>query len=259
MINLTGKTALVVGVANKSSIAWAITQALVNAGATVALTYQNERVEARVKGLAAEMNPPLPCMEMDATNEENVTKAFAEVSTLFNGKLDMLVHCIAFANKEDLDGKFIDTTAKGFSMSQEVSAYTLVSLARAAKPLMEAAGGGSIITLTYLGSERVIPNYNVMGVCKASLEACVRYLAADLGEKQIRVNGVSAGPMKTLAARGIAGFSGMLNEVEQKAPLRRNVTLEEVGNTALFLLSPLSSGITGEVIYVDGGYHIMGM
>jgi enoyl-[acyl-carrier protein] reductase I len=259
MIHLAGKTALVVGVANKNSIAWSITQALLQAGARVLLTYQNERVEARVKGLAEECSPALPCFEMDATNPASVEKAFAQVSESVGGKLDMLVHSIAFANKEDLDGEFINTSAEGFKMAQEVSAYTLVALSRAARPLMLAAGGGSVITLTYLGAERVIPNYNVMGVCKASLEATVRYLAADLGKEQIRVNGVSAGPIKTLAARGISGFQDVLDTMEQRAPLKRNVTLEEVGNASLFLLSPLSSGITGEILYVDAGYNIMGM
>lgn len=254
-----GKNALVVGVANKNSIAWAIAEALIDNGANVALTYQNERVEKRVRSLAESCDPPLFCTQMDATNEEEIEKAMGEVSGHFDGKLDILVHSIAYAKKEDLEGGMINTSAEGFKMAQEISAYTLIALVRGAMPLMKAAGGGSVIGLTYLGSEKVIPNYNVMGIAKASLESTIRYLAWDLGKENIRVNGVSAGPMNTLAARGISGFTEMLEKVAERSPLGRNVTLEEVGNTSLFLLSPMSSGITGEILYVDAGYNIMGM
>jgi len=256
---LEGKTALVVGVANKNSIAWAITEALLREGARVALTYQNERLEGRVKELAGGVSPALPCFQMDATKEAEVQAAMGEVGKLFGGKLDMLVHSIAFANKEDLEGGVVGTTAEGFKMAHEISAYTLISLTRGALPLMQAAGGGSVVALTYLGAERVIPNYNVMGMCKASLEAAARYPAWDLGKHNIRVNSLSAGPIKTLAARGISGLTGMLEKVAQQAPLGRNVTVEEVGNAGLFLLSPWASGITGETLYVDCGYNIMGM
>jgi enoyl-[acyl-carrier protein] reductase I len=256
---LDGKTALVAGVANKDSIAWAVTMALVREGARVALTYQNERLEGRVRSLAEECDPPLPCFQMDATIDEDVTKAFGAIGQEFGGKLDMLVHSIAFAKKEDLAGGIVETSSEGFKLAQEVSAYTLISLMRGALPLMKAAGGGSVVTLSYLGGERVVPNYNVMGICKAALESAVRYLAWDTGKHNIRVNAVSAGPIKTLAARGISGFTTVLEQVAAKAPLGRNVTQEEVGNACLFLLSPWASGITGEVLYVDAGYNIMGM
>lgn len=256
---LEGKKALVVGVANSNSIAWGITQSLIGQGAQVALTYQGERLEGRVRKLAQECDPELPCVQMDATNPHEVDRAFGEISRIFGGELDMLVHSIAFAKKEDLEGAVVETSPDGFKLAQEISAYTLISLTRAALPLMEKAGGGSVLTLTYMGSVRVVPNYNVMGICKASLEAGVRYLAWDLGRKGVRVNALSAGPIKTLAARGISGFTSMLDEVASKAPLQRNVTLEEVSDAAMFLLSPLSSGITGEVLHVDAGYNIMGM
>jgi enoyl-[acyl-carrier protein] reductase I len=254
-----GKTALVVGVANKNSIAWGIAQALIREGARVALTYQGERIEPRVRALAEEQNPPLPCFPMDATNQEQIDAAFRSVGEVFGGKLDMLVHSVAFAQKEDLEGGIVDTSAEGYKLAQEISSYTLISLTRAALPYFRNAGGGSVLTLTYLGGDKVVPNYNVMGLCKAALESSVRYLAWDLGKENVRVNAVSAGPIKTLAARGIAGFTGMLDVVAQRAPLQRNVTLEEVANAAVFLLSPMASGITGEITYVDGGYNIMGM
>ena len=256
---LEGKTALVVGVANKNSIAWGIAQALIREGATVILTYLNEKLERRVRSLAEEQDPALECIQLDATNPEEVETAFKKVSELTGGKLDMLVHSIAFAKKEDLEGNIVDTQADGFKTAQEVSAYTLISLSRAAMPLFKANGGGSVIAMSYLGGERVVPNYNVMGIAKASLEATVRYLAWDLGRENVRVNAVSAGPMNTLSGRGISGFQKMMNEVGDRAPLGRNVTLEEVGNAGMFLLSPLSSGITGEIMYVDAGYNIMGM
>lgn len=256
---LEGKTALVVGVANKNSIAWSITQALVREGARVMLTFLDERLEPRVRALAEEHDPPLDCVKLDATKQEEIDAAFAEAGKVFGGKLDILVHSIAFAKKEDLDGGVADTSPDGFALAQNVSAYTLISLTRGALPLMKAAGGGSVLTLSYLGGERVVPNYNVMGIAKASLESTMRYLAWDLGRENVRVNAVSAGPIKTLAARGIAGFGGMLDLVADRAPLKRNVSPEEVGNAGLFLLSPWASGITGEVLYVDAGYHIMGM
>ncbi|MBI5154532.1 enoyl-ACP reductase [Candidatus Poribacteria bacterium] len=259
MMLLEGKRALVVGVANKNSIAWAITQALLREGAQVALTYQNDRLLDRVKSLAEECSPALPCLQMDATNADEVETAYRQMGGLFGGKLDILVHSVAYAKKEDLEGGILDTTAEGFKLAQEISAHTLIGLTRAAMPYFEAAGGGSVVTMTYLGGERVVPNYNVMGICKASLEATVRYLAWDLGKRHVRVNAVSAGPNKTLAARGIAGFTGMLDYVSQRAPLGRNVTVEEVANASVFLLSPWASGITGEVLYVDAGYNIMGM
>ncbi|MCB2153640.1 enoyl-ACP reductase [bacterium] len=256
---LEGRTALIVGVANKNSIAWGIAQALIREGARVALTYQNDRLEPRVRGLADEFDPPLPCVMMDATKPEEVDRAFGEISDEFGGRLDMLVHSVAFAKKEDLEGGVVDTSADGYKLAQEISVHTLITLTKAAMPLFENAGGGSVLTLSYMGGERVVPNYNVMGICKAALEATVRYLAWDLGRKNIRVNAVSAGPIKTLAARGIAGFSEMLDEVANRAPLGRNVTMDEVANASLFLLSPWASGITGDILFVDSGYNIMGM
>lgn len=256
---LEGKTALVVGVANKNSIAWAIAQALLREGARVVLTYQGERLRDRVAQVAESCDPALPMVQLDATNQDEIDSAFKTVGELFDGKLDILVHSIAFAHREDLEGGVVDTSADGFKMAQEISAYTLISLTRAALPLMKAAGGGSVLAMSYVGGVRVVPNYNVMGICKASLESTTRYLAWELGPENIRVNALSAGPMKTLAARGIAGFTSMLDIVADRAPLKRNVTPEEVGNAGLFLLSPWSSGITGEVMYVDAGFNIMGM
>ena len=254
---LAGKRALVVGVANKNSIAWAITEALLREGARVALTYQGERMVDRVKVLADSVNPPLPIFDMDATVESEVTAAFEAVGKLYDGQLDILVHSIAFANKEDLEAGILKTTAEGFKMAQEISAYSLISLTRGAMPLFDAAGGGSVITMSYLGGDRVVPSYNVMGTCKASLESAVRYLAWDLGKKNVRVNAVSAGPIKTLAARGISGFSTLMDKIGERSPLGRNVTVEEVANASVFLLSPLASGITGETLFVDGGFNIM--
>jgi enoyl-[acyl-carrier protein] reductase I len=256
---LDGKTALVVGVANKNSIAWAIARALMREGARVALTYQDDRLEPRVRELAESVTPNLPCVQMDATKEEDLARAFGAVGKEFGGKLDILVHSIAFAKKEDLEAGIVATSADGYKLAQEVSVHTLLSMTRHAIPLMEAAGGGSVLTLTYLGGDKVLPSYNVMGLCKAALESAVRYMAAELGKKNIRVNAVSAGPVKTLAARGISGFTGILEVVAERAPLGRNVTVEEVGNAGMFLLSPWASGITGEVLYVDAGYNIMGM
>jgi enoyl-[acyl-carrier protein] reductase I len=253
---LAGKTGLIFGVAHKTSIAWAIAQALSNAGMRLAFTYQGERLEKNVRELAdtLENSLILPC---DVTNDAEVQAVYDEVGREF-GSLDTLVHSVAFAKKEDLAGAFVDTSRDGYLLAQDISAYSLTVLTRGALPLFEKAGGGSVITLTYLGGERVVENYNVMGVAKAALEMSVRYLAADLGAKNIRVNAISAGPIKTLAARGISGFSNILGYMEEHTPMRRNVEAAEVGDTALFLASPLSRGITGEVLHVDAGFHIMG-
>ena len=253
---LKGKKGIVLGVANKRSIAWGIAQALANHGAQLAFTYQGDRLKENVGELAAMLPQKSPLYPCDVTKDEEIKALFDQLGREF-GSLHFLVHCIAFANKEDLDGRTVDTKREGFRLAQEVSAYSLVALAKAAEPLLEKEGG-SIVALTYLGSEKVVPHYNVMGLAKASLESAVRYLAYDLGKKNIRVNGVSAGPISTLAARGISGFTTMLENHRNRAALGRNVEIEEVANTAFFLLSPLASGITGEVIYVDCGYRMMG-
>ncbi len=253
---LKGKKGIVLGVANKRSIAWGIAQALANHGAQLAFTYQGDRLKESVQELTAELPLSSPLYPCDVTKDEEIKNVFTQLEKDF-GSIQFLVHCIAFAKKEDLSGRTVDTSRDGFHLAQDVSAYSLLALAKAAEPLLEKEGG-SIVALTYLGSEKVIPNYNVMGLAKASLEAGVRYLAADLGKKNIRVNGVSAGPISTLAARGIAGFTTMLEGHRSRAPLGRNVEIEEVANTALFLLSPLSSGITGEILFVDCGYRIIG-
>ncbi len=255
---LAGKTALVSGVANKRSIAWGIAQALSSAGARVAFSYQGERLKDGVAQLANELEGSI-LVDCDVTSDEEVTKAFKEIGEQFGGKLDIMVHSIAFAPKETLQGGYVDTQREHFKMAQDISAYSLAAMSKAARPLMQAAGGGSIITLSYLGAEKVVPNYNMMGIAKASLEASVRYLAHDLGGDGIRVNAISAGPVKTLAARGISDFTSMLNHHAKVAPLKKNVTLEEIGGTALFLASPLGGGITGEVLHVDCGYSIMAM
>lgn len=254
---LEGKKGLVFGVANKRSIAWAIAQALSREGAELAFTYQGDRLRESVTELAhslCEQSPILPC---DVTKDSEIKTVFDELSKSF-GALHILVHCVAFAPKEDLDGRTVDTSRTGFQIAQDVSAYSLLALAKAAEPLMEKEGG-SVVALTYLGSEKVVPHYNVMGLAKASLEAGIRYLAYDLGKKNIRVNGVSAGPVNTLAARGISGFTDMLAHHRDRAPLARNVEITEVANAALFLASPLASGITGEIVYCDCGYNIVGM
>ncbi|MBI4398026.1 MAG: enoyl-ACP reductase [Candidatus Omnitrophica bacterium] len=252
---LEGKNALIFGVANKRSIAWSIAQALSREGARLALTYQGERLEEGVKELAATVpgTVTLPC---DVTRDEQIASAFCELKKSFN-HLDTLVHCVAFAKKEDLETNFVSTSRDGYHLAQDISSYSLTALARAAEPMM--TQGGSIIALTYLGSEKVVPKYNVMGVAKAALEASIRYLAYDLGPKNIRVNGISAGPINTLAARGISGFTKMLEIVREKSPLKRNTEVSEVGDTAMFLASHLSRGITGNILYVDSGYSIMGM
>ncbi len=253
---LKGKKGLVCGVANKRSIAWAIAQSCAREGAQLAFTFQGERLEENVRELSKSMPGSLlfPC---DVGSEEQVKATFAGVRSAF-GELDFLVHSIAFAPKEALEGEFVNTGREAFKTALDVSAYSLALLSREAAPLMQ-ANGGSIVTLTYLGSERVIPNYNVMGVAKAALEATVRYLASDLGSKGIRVNAISAGPIKTLSASGVSGFSTILDHIASKSPLRRNIEAAEVGDAAAFLLSPLSRGITGQVLFVDSGYHVMGM
>ncbi len=253
---LDGRKGIIFGVANEKSIAWAIAQKLHKEGAELAFTFAGEALEKRVRPLADSLGAKLilPC---DVTKDDEIQAVFEQAQSSF-GHLDILVHAIAFANKEDLKNDFLSTSRDGFHLAQEVSAYSLTALARHAAPLMEGRPG-SILTLTYYGAEKVVPRYNVMGVAKAALEASVRYLAADLGPKGIRVNAISAGPIRTLASAGISGFMEMLHHVEAKAPLRRNVTAEEVAGTALYLASDLSSGVTGEVIYVDAGYNIMGM
>jgi enoyl-[acyl-carrier protein] reductase I len=257
MSELSGKHGLIVGVANKRSIAWAIARAAADGGARLALTYQGERLEENVRELAAGLERPLvlPC---DVTSDAQVEAVFDAVKREFGG-LDFLVHGAAFAPREELSAPFLQTSREGFRTALDISAYSLIALARGAAPLMAARGGGSILTLTYLGSERVFPNYNVMGVAKAALEAVVRYLAGDLGPQNIRVNAISAGPIKTLAASGVSGFSSILQVYRDRAPLRRNVEITEVGDAARFLIGPASRGITGEVLMVDGGYFVTGM
>ena len=255
--SLAGKTGLVVGVANKRSLAWAIAQAAAAEGASLALTYQGERLEENVRELGASLADPLilPC---DVTNDAEMDAVFAAVASRLGG-LDFLVHGAAYALREDLARPFVETSREGFRVALDVSAFSLIALARRAAPLMESRGGGSILTLTYLGSERVFPHYNVMGVAKAALEASVRYLASELGPKQIRVNAISAGPVKTLAASGIAGFSSILQTYRDRAPLRRTVEGAEVADAALFLLGPAGRAVTAEILLVDGGYHAMGI
>lgn len=255
--SLEGKTFVVMGVANKRSIAWGIARSLDAAGARLVFTYAGERLEKNVRDLAATLenqNDPfiLSCDVTDDAAIEECFRAIKEKAGVIHG----LAHCIAFANKEDLDGDFVDTSREGFMLAHNISAYSLTAVAKYAKPLM--TEGGSIVTMTYLGGERVITNYNVMGVAKASLDASVRYLAADLGKDGIRVNSISAGPIRTLAAKGISDFNDMLSQIEERAPLRRTTTQEEVGDTAVFLFSNMSRGVTGENIHVDSGYHITG-
>ena len=253
---LKGKKGLILGVANKRSIAWAIARVLAAHGAQLAFTYQGDRLKESVEELTQALPRQSPLYPCDVTNDAEIKTVFDRLSEDF-GSLQFLVHCIAFAKKEELDGRLIDTSREGFRLAQDVSAYSLIAVAKAAEPLLEKEGG-SIVAMTYLGSEKVVPNYNVMGLAKASLESGIRYLAGDLGKKNIRVNGVSAGPVSTLAARGISGFTTMLENHRKRAALGRNVEVEEVANAAFFLLSPLGSGITGEIIYVDCGYRIMG-
>ena len=255
-IDLRGKTGLVAGVANKRSIAWAIAQLLHQAGARLAFTYQGERLKSSVEELVSPLQGSLllPCDVLDNAQLESV---FHTMDKQF-GRLDFLVHSVAFAPHEEFDREFYHTSREGFRTSLEISAYSLVPMSRLAMPLMEKAGGGSIIAMTYLAAERAVPTYNVMGTAKAALEQIIRQLAYELGPKKIRVNGISAGPLSTLSARGVPGFTDILHVYEQRAPLKRNITHEEVGKAGLFLLSELASGITGEILYVDAGFHIMG-
>ena len=257
MSELTGKHGLIVGIANKRSIAWAIARATAAAGARLAVTYQGGRLEENVRELASELTDPLvlPC---DVASDTQIADVMGSVAREFGG-LDFLVHAVAFAPREEITSPFLNTSRDGFRIALDVSAYSLIALARGAAPLMEARGGGSMLTLTYLGSQRVFENYNVMGVAKAALEASVRYLASELGPQNIRVNAISAGPIKTLAAAGIGGFSKILQVYRERAPLRRNVETAEVADTARFLLGPAGRAITGEVILVDGGFHITGL
>ena len=255
-LGLAGKRGIVLGVANRRSIAWAIAQALAAEGMELCLTYQ-ERMEESVRQLAETLKNPvvLPC---DVQRDEEIAEVFRTLESRW-GALDVLVHSLAFAPREALDGRFVDTTREAFATALDISAYSLVAVTRAAEALLERAGGGSVITMTYLGSERAMPGYNVMGVAKAALEACVRYLAADLGPKQIRVNAISPGPMQTLAARGISGFTDMYKHAREAAALRRTNDPEEIGGLAAFLCSHHARGTTGEIHYMDCGYRFLGL
>jgi enoyl-[acyl-carrier protein] reductase I len=254
MLNMQGKNAIVFGVANKRSIAWAIAQSLSAAGARLAITYQNERLKQEAHDLIQSL-PGAEAFQCDLSNDAEIAQLFSQVKERF-GRLDALAHCVAHALAEDLKGDFLNTSRDGFRLAHDVSVYTLIAVTRAAAPLM--TEGGSVVTLSYLGAERVVPGYNVMGVAKAALEATVRYLANSVGPQKIRVNAISAGPIKTLAARGVGDLGLMMKTHAEHAPLKRNVDVKEVGDTALFLCSDQGSGITGETIYVDCGYNIMG-
>jgi enoyl-[acyl-carrier protein] reductase I len=258
VLNLSGKNALVTGIANNKSIAWGIAQQLHAAGANIGITYlpdEKGKMERKVAELVEPLNPSI-YLPLNVTDDAQIDAAFAQIATKWD-RIDMLIHCMAFANREDLSGDFSKTSRAGFVQAMDISTYSLTRLAGAAKSMMTA--GGSIITLTYLGGVKVIPNYNVMGIAKAGLEMSVRYLAAELGPQNIRVNGISAGPIRTLASSAVGGILDMIHHVEEVAPLRRTVTQLEVGNTAAFLCSDLSSGITGQIIYVDAGYETIGM
>jgi enoyl-[acyl-carrier protein] reductase I len=255
MIDLKGKVAVIFGLANKRSIAWGIAQKLSDAGATLAICYQTERLKRDADELAGSL-PDAKTFQCDLSVDSEIDSLFATLKETY-GKLNILVHAVAFAPPDEIKNDFILTGREGFRIAHDVSSYTLIAVSRAAVPLM--TEGGSIMTLTYYGSTKVFPNYNVMGLAKASLEACVRYLAASLGSKNIRVNAISAGPIKTLAARGIGDFTKILTAVEERAPLHRNVDQSEVGGAALFLASDLASGITGEITFVDCGYNITGL
>jgi enoyl-[acyl-carrier protein] reductase I len=258
MLDLKGKNALVTGIANNRSIAWGIAQQLHQAGANLGVTYlpdEKGRFEKKVRDLVQPLNPSifLPC---DVQNDQQIDATFAAIKEEW-GHLDILIHCLAFANREDLSGEFSSISRQGFQTALEISTYSLTRLVQAAKPIFRS--GASVVTLTYLGGVKVIPNYNIMGIAKSALEMSVRYLASELGENNVRINAISAGPIRTLASSAVGGILEMIRHVEQIAPLHRTVTQEEVGNTAAFLSSDLSSGITGQVIYVDAGYEIMGM
>ena len=254
MLSMQGKNVVIFGVANKRSIAWAIAQRLNEAGARLVITYQNERLKAEAHDLITSL-PGAQAFQCDVSSDTEIDSLYAQLEQHF-GHLDAVVHSVAYAPAEDLKGDFLNTSREGFRVAHDVSVYSLIAVTRAAVPLM--TNGGSVITLSYFGAEKVVPGYNVMGVAKAALEASVRYLAYSLGEKKIRVNAISAGPIKTLAARGVGDFSTMMKNHAEHAPLKRNVEPREVGDTALFLTSDLGSGITGEIIYVDCGYNIMG-
>jgi enoyl-[acyl-carrier protein] reductase I len=256
--DFAGKRGLILGVANKRSIAWAIASRLAQGGAQLAFTYQGERIERSVRELAESVKAPL-VTECNVRSDDDVSRVLAETGEAFAGQLDLLVHSVAFAAAEDLEGRFTDTPRDRFWMALDVSAYSLVACARAAEPLLEAAGGGSILTMTYLGGERAVPHYNVMGVAKAALNSSVRYLAWELGKKNVRVNAISAGPVRTLSARSIAGFPTMEAIVEERAPLHRHVSADDVGAAAAYLLSDEAKNVTGTTLYVDAGYHAMGM
>jgi enoyl-[acyl-carrier protein] reductase I len=257
MPDLTGKVGLIVGVANHRSLSWAIAQATARAGATLILTYQG-RFEEHVGELAETLTPKPTVLPLDVAIDEQIIDVYAKIKEAHGG-LDFVVHGAAFAGRDEITGRFINTSRDGFRVALDISAFSLIALTRGAQPLMAARGGGSILTLTFLGSDRVFPNYNVMGVAKAALEASVRYLAADLGPENIRVNAISAGPVKTLAAAGIGGFSSILGVVRDRAPLRRPIEAAEVGDAATFLLSDAARGVTGEVLMVDSGFHVLGM
>lgn len=251
---LTGKRALIVGVANNKSIAYGIAKQMHEQGAEIALTYQNDKLKSRVEKIAEELGSNI-VLPLDVTHDEQIEAVFSSLKTQWSDGLDILVHSVAFAPREELEGRIIDaSTREGFLIAHDISAYSLIALTKAGHDMLKARNG-SVLTISYLGAERAVPNYNVMGIAKASLEASVRYLAADLGQDGIRVNAVSAGPIRTLAAAGIKDFRTMLDKAAAATPLRRNVTTEEVGNTAAFLCSDLASGITGEITYVDGGYN----
>jgi len=253
-----GRNALVLGVANQRSIAWAIARRLADEGAAVAFTYQGERIEKTVRELAGTVSSPL-VTECDVRSDDDLARLFSEVGEVFDGGLDVLVHSVAFAAREDLEGRFTDTPRDRFWMALDISAYSLVACARAAEPLMEARGGGSIVTMTYLGGERAMPQYNVMGVAKSALDSSMRYLAMDLGPKNIRVNAISAGPVRTLAARSIARFTTMEELFEQRAPLHRQIDADDCAAAAAYLLSEEGRNVTGTTLYVDAGYHSIGM
>ncbi len=254
---MSGKRALIVGLASKRSIAWGIAQAMSREGAELAFTYQTDKLQPRVEKMAADLGSEL-VFPMDVAYDDQIDAAFAELGKAWDG-LDIVVHSVGFAPRDQLAGGFVDsTTREGFQIAHDISAYSFVALAKAAKPMLKGRDG-ALLTLSYLGAIRAIPSYNVMGLAKASLESAVRFLAYDMGQDGIRVNGISAGPIKTLAAAGVSGLRGMLNEFEKVSPLRRNVTIEDVGNAAAFLCSDLARGITGEILYVDAGFNIVGM
>ncbi len=256
---MEGKSVLITGVRNKWSIAWHAAKSLHREGANLIYSVFSDREMGSLEKLLREAGMNGPIIQCDATEDDQVTALFDKASGYCDGKLDGLLHAMAFANKEELAGEYVSTSKAGFNLAHEASVYTLISLSRGARPLIKAAGGGSIVTLSYIGAVRAIPNYNVMGVAKASLEASVRYLASDMGKENIRVNAISAAPIKTLAASGITGFDSMLKDSEEKCLLHRRIDGEEIGDSVLMLLSPWARAITGEVIYVDGGYHILGM